>query len=64
MAYQALKDLWLSLIGGAHEPKEEPRVVLHDPSADKPHDLDDPFHDPQVQSRMAATISNAVAKKK
>ena len=28
-----------------------PEVIVHDPGAQRPHDLDDPFFDPEVQSR-------------
>lgn len=38
-------------------------VVLHDPAAQRPHDLDDPFFDPKVQARIAEAITNAAQKK-
>ena len=38
-------------------------VLLHDPAASSPHDLDDPFFDPEVQSRMATMIAGAAQKK-
>ena len=34
-------------------------VVVYDPEAGRPHDLDDPFFDRQVQSRIAETIARA-----
>jgi hypothetical protein len=34
-------------------------VFLHDPQADKPKDLDDPFHDNRVQARVAEAIARA-----
>jgi hypothetical protein len=36
---------------------------LHDPAASSPHDLDDPFFDPVVQSRVATMIAGAAQKK-
>ena len=41
----------------------QPEVIVHDPAAEKPHDLDDPFFDPKVQSRMADVIAGNAAKK-
>lgn len=41
-----------------------PDVILHDPAANRPRDLDDPFIDVAVQARMAETIANATQKKK
>lgn len=38
-------------------------VFLHDPRAERPHNLDDPFHDPKVQARIGDAISNATLKK-
>jgi hypothetical protein len=39
-----------------------PEVVVHDPAAAKPHDLDDPFFDRKVQERMGAAIAKAARK--
>jgi hypothetical protein len=39
-------------------------MIVHDPDAERPRDLDDPFFDPKVQSRMAEVIANSVEKKK
>ena len=33
-----------------------------DPGAERPHDLDDPFFDPKVQSRMAGVIASNAKK--
>jgi hypothetical protein len=38
-------------------------VVVHDPAASKPHDLDDPFFDRKVQERIGAAIAKAARKK-
>ena len=40
-----------------------PEVIVHDPDAERPHDLDDPFFDPKVQSRMAGVITDNATKK-
>jgi len=34
-------------------------VLLHDPVASGPHDLDDPFFDPKVQERVAEVIAGS-----
>ena len=39
-------------------------AVVHDPAAQQPHDLDDPYFDPKVQRRFADVISNAMLKKR
>jgi hypothetical protein len=38
-------------------------VIVHDPDAKRPHDLDDPFFDRRVQSRAAEVIAKARGKK-
>lgn len=38
-------------------------VIIHDPDARRPHDLDDPFFDRRVQSRIAEAIAQARRKK-
>jgi hypothetical protein len=39
-----------------------PKVIFHDPEASRPHDLDDPFFDPDVQQRAAEIIAGAARK--
>jgi hypothetical protein len=39
-----------------------PRVVVHDPAASGPHDLDDPYHDSTIQSRFGDLIARAARK--
>ena len=61
---QIFRDLWSAMTG--QPPANEaarPEVIVHDPEAGRPHDLDDPFFDPKVQSRMADVIANNAAKK-
>jgi hypothetical protein len=36
-----------------------PAVVLHDPTAQRPHNLDDPFFDLKVQARFGDVIASA-----
>lgn len=50
---------------GADEPAtpQHPQVIVHDPAAQGPHDLDDPFFDGEVQSRIADVIASAGQKK-
>jgi hypothetical protein len=62
---QTVRDFWCSITG--QQPAREsskPEVVVHDPGAQRPHDLDDPFFDPRVQSRIANIISDNAANKK
>jgi len=37
-------------------------TLLHDPAASRPHDLDDPFFDPQVQKRVSDIIASSARK--
>ena len=47
----------------ANCPHKDPGVFLHDPAADRPHDLDDPFFDNKAQARIGKAIANAMQKK-
>jgi hypothetical protein len=38
-------------------------VIVHDPASEKPHDLDDPLFDRNVQARIGAAIAKAAGKK-
>jgi hypothetical protein len=60
---QRFRDLWFGVKGSS--PPREPvaEVIVHDPEAQRPHDLDDPFFDPEVQSRMAGVIAENAKKK-
>ena len=53
------KKLWSAIIGLRYSP---PEVILHDPAASKPHDLDDPFFDRKVQEQVGQAIANATQK--
>ena len=58
-----LRDFWLSVTGQKHQREEMPEVIVHDPAAQRAHDLDDPFFDDKIQSRMADVIADAAQKK-
>lgn len=59
---EAFRRLWSSAPGNPAN-KKPPEVMLHDPAAQRPHDLDDPFYDQKVQERVASMISDAAKKK-
>ena len=57
-----MKKFWSKIFG-----KKEPAVpakgfVLHDPAAQRPHDLDDPYFDAKIQERLGKAIGGAVRK--
>ena len=54
---QMLRKLWSALTGKSTP--APPAVIVHDPAAQRAHDLDDPFFDDKVQTRMADVISSA-----
>ena len=60
---QTIRHCWSAIMGrdAVREPAA-PEVVIHDPGAERPHDLDDPFFDPKVQSRMAGVIADNAKK--
>ncbi len=61
----AAQRIWSALAGGGRAgPDATSRVIVHDPDADKPKNLDDPFQDPKVQERVAKLISQAAAQRK
>ena len=61
---KSIRDLWLAVTGSRVETDPaRTEVIVHDPGSGKPHDLDDPFHDPEVQSRVAGVIAENAAKK-
>ena len=58
-----LRELWSSVTGRSPAAAPAaPEVIVHDPASERPHDLDDPFFDPEVQSRMAGVIAGNAAK--
>ena len=58
-----IRHFWLAMT--AQDPaggSASPEVIVHDPYAALPHNLDDPFFDPEVQRRMASVIANSAKK--
>jgi hypothetical protein len=61
---QTLEKLWSWLTRPVETaPPHIPDILVHDPSAQRAHDLDDPFFDDNVQARMADVIAGAGHKK-
>jgi hypothetical protein len=61
---QTIRQFWNTVTGQqASSAPASPEVIVHDPDAQRPHDLDDPFFDPDVQSRMAGVIADNAKKK-
>jgi hypothetical protein len=58
---QAVRSFWSAVTG--HRQLQPPTVLLHDPAARRPHDLDDPFFEEKIQMRMADVIAAAGHKK-
>lgn len=56
---QLFRRLWTS----SNAPPPANAVIIHDPDARRPHDLDDPFFDRGAQSRIAEVIARARRKK-
>jgi hypothetical protein len=60
---QTIRHFWSSVTGQDSVGEQAtPEVIVHDPGAADPHDLDDPFFDPKVQSRMASVIADNAKK--
>lgn len=58
---QTLRKLWLTATG--QDAPAMPEVIVHDPAALRAHDLDDPFFDDNVQTRIGGVIAGAGHKK-
>lgn len=60
-----LSRAWRFCRGGARRdrvsPNREAEVILHDPLAAMPRNLDDPFHDPAVQEKVGKLIADSCA---
>jgi hypothetical protein len=54
---QVIRRFWAAVTGPS-EPAG-PAVVLHDPAAQRARDLDDPFFDDKVQTRIGDVIAGA-----
>ena len=61
---QVVRDLWPAVSEPAPPPAPPPdTIIVHDPAAQAPHDLDDPFFEQRTQARVASAIAEAVQKK-
>ena len=58
---QTVRGFLFAVKGRRHSSRETaaPAVVVHDPAAQRPHDLDDPFFDLKVQARFGDMIASA-----
>jgi len=60
-----LADFWRSIttltkkLRAAVSKPKPPALVIHDPDAEQPHDLDDPFFDRTIQERIGKTIAKS-----
>jgi hypothetical protein len=61
MAFSRMRG-WLRAILPGRRSLTKPDVIIHDPAASGPHDLDDPYFDPKIQSRFADLIARAARK--
>ncbi len=60
---QSVRSLWAKVIAPGDRTPHTPEVIVHDPAKDRAHDLDDPFFDDKVQTRIADVIAHAGHKK-
>ena len=61
---QLVHGLWAAVAAPARPPSlPAGTVIVHDPAAKRPHNLDDPFFDQRAQTRMANVIAEAARKK-
>jgi hypothetical protein len=60
---QTVRGFWFAIIGQRNRARALPKVIVHDPAAQGPHDLDDPFIDPKVQSRVGDVVARNAGKK-
>ena len=60
----AMRKLWSRIFGKKESPIPPEGFILHDPAAQRPHDLDDPYFDPKVQRRFADLIAKAMHDKR
>jgi hypothetical protein len=56
-----IRDWWHGAAGDALRPQAPQDVIVHDPDAARPHDLDDPFLDASAQSRLGGAIAKSVS---
>lgn len=56
--YHPVRSFWSAVTRRRPSP-QVPKVVRHNPAARRPHDLDDPFFEENVQIRVADVIAHA-----
>jgi hypothetical protein len=62
---QTIRRFWFAVTGTpAERAAAADPAVLHDPAAERPHDLDDPYFDPKVQRRVGDVIAKSVEDKR
>ena len=60
---RSIRDWWHGAAGDALRTPAPREVIVHDPGAERPHDLDDPFLDPGgAVARSAGVIADNAAK--
>jgi len=57
-----MRKFWSRLFGKKQAPVPAKGFILHDPAAQRPHDLDDPYFDAKLQERLGKAIDSAVRK--
>jgi hypothetical protein len=60
-----MRRLWTAIVNPTLTAVPRPpadRVIIHDPAANRPRNLDDPFLSPRVQARVANVIAASVHK--
>jgi len=62
---QAIRRVWMAATGRKSPYPQVPSrdAVVHDPAAQRPHDLDDPYFDPKIQKRFADVIAHSMRDK-
>ena len=56
-----VREFWAAVIA-RFSSRPRTGVLLHDPAASRPHNLDDPFFDENVQKRVADIIAGTARK--
>jgi hypothetical protein len=59
---RTLRNWWARLTGRGDTRPELPPVLVYDPAAQRAHDLDDPFMDDAVKSRIGNVIAHTAQK--
>jgi hypothetical protein len=59
-----VRKFWSRLFGKKAPPSavNAQGFILHDPASQRPHDLDDPYFDSELQARTGKVIGSAIRK--